>query len=154
MGRKDKQITDHSELESIIANAQVCRIGLALNDIPYIVPVNFGYDNNCLFFHSTHKGKKIDIIKQNNNVCFEIDIDTGIITNSENPCKATMKYRSVIGTGKAYFITDITEKRRALESIVKHYIPEERFEFDERLFKMVEVIKIEIVSITGKQSGH
>ena len=71
MRRKDKEIKDKEVIESIIKRATVCRIALSENNVPYIVPLSFGYKDNCLYFHSAPEGRKIDIIKQNNNVCFE-----------------------------------------------------------------------------------
>ena len=120
MRREDKEIKDNNVIESIIKRAIVCRIAFSENNIPYIVPVIFGYKDNCLYFHSAMEGKKIDIIKQNNNVCFEFDIDQELV-KSKNSCSCSMKYYSVIGFGKAFFIDDIEEKRMALNIIMKHY---------------------------------
>ena len=62
--RKDKEIKDKEVIESIIKRATVCRIALSENNVPYIVPLSFGYKDNCLYFHSAPEGRKIDIIKQ------------------------------------------------------------------------------------------
>ena len=62
MRRKDKEIKDKKEIESIIKRAKVCRIALSDNNMPYIIPVNYGYKNNCIYIHSASEGKKIDII--------------------------------------------------------------------------------------------
>ena len=79
MRRKDKEIIDVNEKINVIKKCKVCRIGLSENNIPYIIPLNFGYkyENNLLtlYFHSALEGKKLDIIKNNNNACFEIDCD-------------------------------------------------------------------------------
>lgn len=154
MRRKDKEIASFKEIESIVKKAIVCRIGLSLNNIPYVVPVNFGYEDRCLYFHSASEGKKIDIIKQNNNLCFEVDTDLSLIKSSGNPCTGTMKYDSVIGFGKAYFINDPEKKREALNIIVRHYLPGTSFDFSDESFNKIVVIKMEISSMTGKRSGH
>ena len=86
MHRKDKEITDIKSIEKIIKKAKVCRLALSLNDTPYIVPICFGYRAETIYFHSAKKGKKIDIIKKNNKVCFEFDIDHELV-KSENACK-------------------------------------------------------------------
>ena len=62
MRRKDKEIKDKFEIETIINRAEVCRIGLSDDNMPYVIPVNYGYRNNCLYIHSASEGKKIDII--------------------------------------------------------------------------------------------
>ena len=116
----DKEIKDKKAIESIIQRAIVCRVAFSENDVPYVVPVNFGYEDDCLYFHSAPEGKKIEMIKQNNNVCFELDIDHEVV-KSESPCNWGMKYRSVIGFGRAFFVDDLEEKRRSLGIIVEHY---------------------------------
>ncbi|MFQ5891627.1 MAG: pyridoxamine 5'-phosphate oxidase family protein [Candidatus Methanofastidiosia archaeon] len=152
MRRKDKEIKDKNVIESIIKKATVCRIALSKNNIPYIVPVIFGYKDNCLYIHSATKGKKIDIIKKNNNICFELDVDKELI-ESQTPCKWSMKYYSVIGFGKAFFIDGFEEKRRALNIIMKHYSGNSH-EFPENSIKDTAIIKVEIESMTGKKFGY
>jgi len=151
MRRKDREIEEIIEIESIINGSPVCRIALAENGLSYIIPVCFGYSNKSLFFHSANAGKKIDMIKKNNNVCFEFDIYEGLITNG-NPCDWDVRYKSVIGSGKAFFIDGAQEKINALNIILRHY-SDKSFTFPENSIKNVAVIKIEIEEITGKRSG-
>ena len=78
MRRKDKELTDSKEIEGIVKKATVCRLGLMDEDEAYIVPVNFGYEKNAIYFHSALKGRKIELIKKKEKVCFEIEADVGI----------------------------------------------------------------------------
>jgi hypothetical protein len=151
MRRKDKEISNKSGIETIIKNAKVCRLGMINGDKPYIVPLCFGYHYNSLYFHGAIKGLKIDLIRANPNVCFEFDKLTETI-ESENACDFSMKYQSVIGTGKAVFIEGLAEKRQALE-IIKTQYSDKQFEFPENMLKATAVIKVEIERMTGKQSG-
>ena len=155
MRRQDKEVKDKTAIESIIRSATVCRMALSENNLPYIVPVAFGYKGNCLYFHSAPEGKKIEIIKQNNNVCFELDIDCELDKKTEQPCNWSMKYRSVIGFGKAFFIDDLEGKKAALNIIVEHYSgnPNE-YPYPKDMISNMAVIKVEIDSMTGKQSGY
>ena len=153
MRRSDKEITDKSILESIINSAQVCRIGLVDNDFPYVIPMSFGYKDDCLYLHSALEGKKIDLIQQNNNVCFEIDIDYEMVT-ADVPCRFTAKYRSVIGFGRAYFLETVVEKVDAFTVMVEHYGGKVSSAFALDGLQKVAVIKVEIDSMTGKQSGY
>ena len=153
MRRKDKEITDKEEIESIIERATVCRIGLSEDNLPYVIPVNFGYKNNNIYFHSAPMGKKIDMLKKNNNVCFEIDIDHEILI-SDDKCNSSMKYRSVIGYGKAILVDDLNEKRVVLNIIMNHYTTKDSHDYNERILKKMAIIKIEIDSMTGKKSGY
>jgi len=152
MGKKDKEITGKKEIESILQRAEVCRIALSDNNTPYVIPVSFGYKNNCLYFHSAGEGKKIEILKKNNKVCFEVDYGISLL-NAEKICDWGMKYRSVVGLGRAYFINSNDEKRFAMDTIIAHYTPTS-FEYGDNELKNIAVIRIEIESITGRKSGY
>ncbi len=152
MRKADKEIKGAEEIEAIIQKAQVCRIGFSENDLSYIVPVNFGYRDRCLYFHSAPEGRKIDILKRNSRVCFEIDIASEL-TRGEIPCKWDMKYLSVMGSGRAFLLRDPTEKSQALNIIMEHYRGDPH-EYSEAELEKVAVIKIEIESMSGKRSGY
>ena len=151
MRRKDKEISDESAIKSIIEKANVCRLGMVNGNTPYIVPLCFGYHDNVLYFHGSLKGQKIDLIRKNPNVCFEFDLITEPV-ESENACDWSMKYQSVIGFGKAVFIESSDEKWKALSVIMAQY-SNRLFQFPENMLKATAVIKVEIESMTGKQSG-
>jgi nitroimidazol reductase NimA-like FMN-containing flavoprotein (pyridoxamine 5'-phosphate oxidase superfamily) len=153
MRRMEREITDLVELESIIAACQVCRIALCDGNMPYIVPMNFGYQEHCLYLHAAKEGKKIDLIKKNPNVCFEMDTDHVLVTN-EVDCKWTMHYKSVIGNGVAEIITDNAEKEKGLQIIMKQYAGERTFKFIPKVMDMMSLIKIPISDMTGKKSGN
>ena len=111
----------------------------------------YGYKENTLYFHSARQGKKIDMIKKNNKVCFEIDINHHII-DTGIPCNWKNKYSSVIGFGKAKIIKDYNEKVDALNYLLNHYSPNKTYEFSKERIKKTAIIKIEIEEITGKKS--
>ena len=150
MRRNDKEITDKKAIEDIILRSKVCKLAMCEENMPYIVPLCFGFKNNTLYFHSAPKGKKIEILKKNPNVCFEFEILTQVI-KSAKACKWGMKYRSVIGFGKAGFIADDDLKRQAFDIIMSQYA-EGSFIYEEALLKPTIIIKVEIHSMTGKQS--
>jgi len=150
MRRSDKEITDRKAIEDIILRSKVCKLAMCEENMPYIVPLCFGFKNNTLYFHSAPKGKKIEILKKNPNVCFEFEILTQII-KSAKACKWGMRYRSVIGFGKAGFITDDDLKRQAFDIIMNQYA-DGSFIYEDALLKSVVIINVEIQSMTGKQS--
>jgi uncharacterized protein len=153
MRRSDKEITDPQTIRKILEEAEICRIALADGNEPYLLPMNFGYKDNTIYFHSATEGRKIDILKQNNKVCFQMDIEKELVT-SESPCNWGMKYQSVIGFGKAHIIDDPPEKIKALNIIMSKYSHETSFEYSDEAICNVIVIKVEIDNITGKQSGY
>ena len=138
-------------MESIIRSSIVCRLGLCDGSRPYVVPVCFGYSDGALYIHSACVGKKIDLIERNSNVCFEFDTDVAVVRH-ELPCEWGMKYRSVIGYGKATFIEEPEEKRAAVQVLMNQYA-EGEFTFSDLALEAIAVIRIDIEKMTGKQSG-
>jgi nitroimidazol reductase NimA-like FMN-containing flavoprotein (pyridoxamine 5'-phosphate oxidase superfamily) len=153
MRRQDKEIKEKEEIEAIIRKANVCRMGLCNGDVPYVVPLNFGYKDGCFFLHSAKEGKKISIIKENNNVCLEFDIQHQVI-EAKTPCNWGVKYLSAICFGKAYLIENYEEKKDALDVILSHYSEDFSYEYSENEVENVAIIKVEIEGMTGKKSGY
>ena len=106
--------------------------------------------NDGVLAHFAEQGKKLNILRKNNNVCFEVDINHELI-KADKACDWGMKYKSVIGFGKAVFIDDVELKRKALDVIMQQY-SEGTFEYPADAIKNIVVIKVEIESMTGKQS--
>jgi len=152
MRRNDKEVTNPKELEAIIQSAWVCRLAFADQDTPYIVPMHFGMKGDTLFFHCARQGRKLDLIKRNPTVCFELEGDTRII-NTGKPCDWSTSYASVIGYGTASLVTDPGQKQEALAVIVDHYAPGTTYEFERKKVDEVTVLKVQVTSMTGKKSG-
>ncbi len=153
MRRKDREITDKAVIEDIIRRSITCRLAMCLDDMPYVVPLSFGYENNTLYFHCAREGRKLDILRENSNVCFEFDIDQEIIL-AEGACRGSVKYKSVVGHGKATIIDNDESKRHGLNIIMRQYANQESFQFDDKSVADCLVIKVNIESITGKISGY
>ena len=158
MRRSDKEITDMDTIYSILKSSETCRIAFCDNKWPYIIPMNFAYDNGFIYLHSAREGRKIDILNDNNRVCFEID-DQCEILPAENDCNWGMKYRSIIGNGLAIIEDDIIEKKNGLNIIMKKYshkspFPKDSFEYSKKSLDAMVIIKIEIMDISGKTSGY
>lgn len=151
MRRKDREITDRSEIDSIISSANLMRIALVDGDMPFLVPVFYAFDGTALYFHSAQAGTKMDILQRNNNICFEISIDNGFI-ESDAACDFEAKHRTVIGTGKVHLIEDDAEKTRVLDLIVAHFSAK-KFDYPQANLDRTAVIRIEIASIKGKKHG-
>lgn len=150
MRRKEKEITEQQDLETILRRSNVCRLAMVEGDRPYIVPLNFGYSQGSLYFHSARKGRKIDILKQNPQVCFECETDVRIVTG-EKACQWGAEYKSVIGFGRARFITDPEAKKEALNIIMDHYAGRS-FDFSDEDVDKVAIIGVVIEEMTGKRA--
>jgi nitroimidazol reductase NimA-like FMN-containing flavoprotein (pyridoxamine 5'-phosphate oxidase superfamily) len=155
MRRQDREITDINEKINVIKKCKICRIGLSENNMPYIIPLNYGYsfenDTLTLFFHSALEGKKFDIIKNNHNACFEIDCDTKLI-EAEKACNYGYAFRSIIGFGKIMILEDAEQKIFGLNQIMKHQTEKETvYNFSHIELKNVCVYKMVVEEFTGKQ---
>ena len=149
MIRSEKEIQDPGEIDAILQSAAVCRIAMCEGDRPYIVPVNFAARNSRLYFHCAKSGKKIDILKANASVCFEVDIP-GELVRGQTACAWGMKYRSVIGFGQAYFIEEAGEKKKALDLLMKKYSGKESFVYADDALDKVLVVGVRIEKMSGK----
>lgn len=152
MGSK-RLIQDQQQIEEILSKAKFLRLALSDANIPYIVPLAFGYEDNTVYIHSSQKSKKIEIIKKNPIVCFEIDIESEIVP-ANDICNYNVRYKSVIGSGKAYFVEDYNEKVKGLTVLSEHYGKKRPYEFEGWKVNRLCVIKIEIERMTGKESGY
>ena len=158
MRRHDKEITDINEKIGIIEKCKVCRIGLSENNMPYVIPLNYGYhfenDALTLFFHCAPEGKKMDIIGNNNDACFEIDCDTKLI-EAEAACNYGYAFKSIIGFGKIIILKNTDEKIDGLNKIMHHQTGKKTvFDFPHDQLHKVCVFKMVIEQFTGKQNSR
>ena len=153
MRKTNQEITDKSILDNILKQATICRLAMLDNGLPYILPFNFGYSENCLYIHSAPEGKKIDVLRKNPKVCFEVEQYTELIKD-EIACKWSTLYRSIIGYGNIEIVTEFEEKKRGLEIIMKQHGAIGKLEFEKKEVEFIVILKIIITSITGKQSSN
>jgi nitroimidazol reductase NimA-like FMN-containing flavoprotein (pyridoxamine 5'-phosphate oxidase superfamily) len=152
MRRNEKQITDRREIDRIIRKSSACRLGMSDGLQPYVIPLSFGYDGETIYFHCAHEGRKLNILRENPQVCVEFDIP-GDITEAETACSWGFEYQSVIAFGTAYFVEKSDEKRKGLQLLMAQYsAPGEVFSFSDNNVEKTTVIKVVIDEITGKQS--
>jgi len=150
MRRTEKKIGSRAEIDSIIRRSQVCRLGLSDHGSPYVVPLCFGYDGQALYFHCAREGRKLDILRQNDKVCFEFDIVEGLV-EADQGCDWGIRYQSVIGFGRSRVVEKDADKKQALTLIMAQY-SKRIFSFPPDAVSRTVVVKIEIESLTGKQS--
>jgi uncharacterized protein len=151
MRRKEREITDRKEIDEILGLGKVMHLALSDNNMPFLVPVFFVYDGSSIYFHSAKAGTKIEILKKNPNVCFEVSIDQGVV-ESDIACDFEAKHRTVIGFGKAEFVESEEEKIHTLNQIVALFT-DKKFEFPKGNLQATAVIRIQIDSIKGKKHG-
>lgn len=152
MRRKDLEVTDPAEIWQIIAACDCCRLAFAVaGGAPYIVPLNFGIgDGKSLYFHSASEGRKLDLLRQNPVVGFELDADHRL-NPSETPCKCSFRFSSVIGAGAVHEVTDPVEKISALHKIMEHYCGEGKYDFPAEIVRATTILKLEITELSCKK---
>ncbi len=106
--------------QSILEQALVLRLAISSGERPYLVPLSYGYYAGKLYFHSAPRGQKIAMLAANPQVCFEVEQNVSLV-RGETACQFSLRYRSVIGYGSARRLEDLSQKRVALDHIVRHY---------------------------------
>ena len=151
MRRNERKITDQEIINKILSESLICRIALFDDDFPYIVPMNFGFKDNALYFHCAIEGKKIDLIQKNNKVGFEIEAEHEIL-KFEQSCKWTTKYRSIIGTGEIEILRDFEEKTKGLDILMQQH---GKFDnsYKPKQVENILILKLNISSLSVKQAG-
>ena len=152
MRRHDKEIRDPEILHEILHNSQVLRIAFSIDNVPHIVPLSFGYRDNKLYIHSACQGSKIEMIKKNDYICFEMELYSEIIRD-KIACKWTTKYRSIIGWGTIRVINTPNEKTKGMDIIMNKYGSPGNHKYNSALLEEMYLLKIDIEQIKGKQSG-
>lgn len=153
MQKHNQQITDKKIIEEILSHSQICRIAMIDDMKPYLLPFNYGYRDHCIYIHSAPEGKKIDVLKKNNNVCFEIEQKAEIVKDTI-PCKWATIYRSVVGYGKVDIITNYEQKKKALDIILAHNGGESKNRYQDNQIKTLVILKVNITKLTAKQSSN
>ena len=152
MTKRERQVTDMGEILHILDTGKVLRLGLAVDDEPYVVPMNYGYtmDQGKLTFylHSALKGKKLDMMRRNPRVFFEIDCDLQPF-EGRVACQYGLVYSSVMGRGTARIIEDVEEKKQAMSLLMKTQTGKD-FTFEDRLVSIVAVVRIDVEEYTAK----
>jgi nitroimidazol reductase NimA-like FMN-containing flavoprotein (pyridoxamine 5'-phosphate oxidase superfamily) len=151
MRRVDKEIKDRAIITQVISDSQVCRLGLACNNVPYIVPVSFGYDGTAIYIHTAQTGRKIEFFEANPAVCLEFEHAVTLKPHESAPCNWSFSFQSVIGYGIISELTDPDEMIAALHLIMKQYSKQE-WNFTKENSAALRVWKITIDSLSGKQS--
>ena len=151
MRRTDKEIADRRQIDEIIRGSLVCRVAMARDNVPYIVPMSFGYDGVAIYFHTAPAGKKIEHFEANPQVCFEFERNVELRRDPQIACKWSFNFESVIGYGTISEMVEPAQKEHALNEIMRQYSGR-TWPFENASVAKVRVWKIAITSMTGKES--
>jgi nitroimidazol reductase NimA-like FMN-containing flavoprotein (pyridoxamine 5'-phosphate oxidase superfamily) len=114
--------------------------------------MNYGYtfegEKLVLYLHSAVQGKKLDMIRANPKVFFELECDLQPF-EGRLPCQYGCAYSSVMGRGEARLVDDVEEKKKAMSILMKTQTGKD-FSFEDRLVSIVSVIRIDVLEYTAK----
>jgi nitroimidazol reductase NimA-like FMN-containing flavoprotein (pyridoxamine 5'-phosphate oxidase superfamily) len=138
-------ITDKNEIVEIMKQTRVCRLGLVNGRQPYVIPMYFGFEIQgeqiIVWLLCEMKGTKLNIIRENDNACFEVDV----------PDTANGGFRSVVGSGIIKICKIPSEKHRGLICFMKQYAPQKDFELSAGAADNVIMLKLKIENIIAKR---
>mgnify|MGYP002512869555 CR=1 FL=1 len=150
--KREARVTDPEQIRHILDTAKVLHLGLAVDNEPYVVPMNYGYvledGKLVLYLHSAVRGKKLDMIRSNPRVFFSIDCDR-MPFEGRVPCQYGLVYSSIMGRGTARIVEDVEEKKQAMSILMKTQTGKD-FTFEDRLVTIVAVIRIDVAEYTAK----
>jgi len=102
---------NEQQMEALLKQQVTGRVACHADGITYIVPINYVYDGTCIYSHSA-AGKKIEMMRNNPQVCFEVD-----------EIQSIFKWKSVIAWGVFEEVIDIAEQQRLMQGIIHRIMP-------------------------------
>jgi len=150
-----KIIYDLKTIKKIIDKCDVCYVSMVdENNMPYVLPFNFAYDGEYIYLHSASEGKKIEILKKNNNVCVAFSTDHLLFhRNHDVACSYGMKFRSVVANGKVQFIEDYDKKIEVLNKVMEKYTGK-AFSYNAPAVNNVAAWVVKVDTVTAKELGY
>lgn len=147
-------VEERTLINGIILKNQICYVGMVDTDgMPYVIPMNFGYQDDIIYLHSAQEGGSIKALENNPNVCITFCTEPNLTyQNKEVACSYRMKGSSVICRGKVAFEEDFDEKVKALDIIMKQYTGR-RFTYSVPAINNVRIWKVEIDAVSTKVFG-
>jgi len=153
MRQSKKEIKDREVIVGLLKRCHVGRLGTIGRDgYPMVKPLNFVYYDGKIYFHSAREGEKIDDIRRDSRVCFEVDLPIALVKSTGSPCRAEYLYRSVIVKGRAQMAEEPSERLLALTRLMEKYQPEGGYgAFPEEKMNITGIVRVDIEEMTGKE---
>lgn len=152
MRRGEREIKDISKMKEILDKCDVCRIGMVIDEKPYVVPMSFGYqvvdDVFEFYFHGAKTGRKVEQLALGEETCLEFDTSTKIV-EAKMPCGYSCLYESIIARGIPVFLEG-EDKKKGLNILMSQYSEGKDFEYPEKMLEAVAVYKVVVTTITAK----
>jgi uncharacterized protein len=146
-------INNREEIDQIIRSCKTCWLAMSVEDIPYVLPMNFALDGNSVILHSAQSGRMWETLKENQNVCINWTLGEDLAWQDVKVgCSYRVKSKSVLVEGKVEFADDFEEKNRCLQLLMNQYSDRE-FKFSKPAVENVGILKVAIEKISAKEFG-
>lgn len=122
MRYKPRECIDQAKINQFLITAQIGFLGLADHNQPYVVPLNYVWWDNAIYYHGADAGRKVSMMDNNPNVCFTVSEMFGTVTDPV-PAHTDTAYMSVMLFGKGERVTDLDEATAALQQMLNKYVP-------------------------------
>lgn len=146
MSKKDRIVTDENIKIEALKSMDIIRLGLVDNGLSYIVPVNFAYYDNAIYFHTGLNGRKIPLLKNAGKISFQADRFDGLKTH-ETACGHSSYFTSVYGEGIPVFLETKEDKYFGLDLLMEKYTGKKWKDFPEKILNITNVIRINITKL-------
>lgn len=146
-------IHDRSEIDAILKQCKTCYVAMSVDDVPYVLPLNFALDGDRVILHSAQSGRMWETIKKNPKVCINWTLGEELAWQDESVgCSYRVKSKSVIVEGIAEIVEDMEEKERIMKQFMTQYsdLP---FKFNAPAIRNIGVLLVPIDKITAKEFG-
>lgn len=146
MSKKDRIVTDENIKIEALKSMDIIRLGLVDNGLSYIVPVNFAYYDNAIYFHTGLNGRKIPLLRNAAKISFQADRFDGLKTH-DTACGHSSYFTSVYGEGIPVFLETKEDKYFGLDLLMEKYTGKKWNDFPEKILNITNVIRINITKL-------
>ena len=146
MSKKDRIVTDENIKIETLKSMDIIRLGLVDKGTAYIVPVNFAYHNNAIYFHTGIDGRKIPLLKTAEKISFQADKFDSLKTH-DTACGHSSYFTSVYGEGIPVFLETKEDKYFGLDLLMEKYTGKKWKDFPEKILNITNVIRINITKL-------
>lgn len=146
MSKKDRIVTDENIKIETLKSMDIIRLGLVDNGLSYIVPVNFAYYDNAIYFHTGLNGRKIPLLRNAEKISFQADRFDGLKTH-DTACGHSSYFTSVYGEGMPVFLETKEDKYFGLDLLMEKYTGKKWNDFPEKILNITNVIRINITKL-------
>ena len=146
-------ITDKQEIKRIVKECKTCFVSMSLSDFPYVLPMNFAFENDEVILHSAQSGRMWDTLRANPRVCINWTLGEELAWQDKRVgCSYRVRSKSVIMEGTVHFIDDFEEKYACLKMLMAQYsdLP---FNFSDPSIKHVGILKVIPEKVSAREFG-